>query len=116
MGIYRQHDIILIPFPFSDLSGQKVRPVLLLSNDAYNQLSADVLVCGLTTNLRISPYSVIISVDDVEVSGSLKHASRIKTDTIASIEQSLLTKPIARLKLAIFNQVVDQIEQLVRSS
>ena len=51
MSIYKQRDIVLVPFPFSDLSGQKVRPVLILSNDAYNQQSADVVVCGLTTNL-----------------------------------------------------------------
>jgi len=50
MSIYRQRDIVLVPFPFSDLSAHKVRPVLILSNDMYNQRSADVVVCGLTTD------------------------------------------------------------------
>jgi len=75
MGIYRQRDLVLVPFPFSDLSGQKVRPVLILSNDAYNQQSADVVVCGLTTNLRPAPYSVIVNVTDVEQTGALRHKS-----------------------------------------
>ena len=113
MSTYRQRDIVLVPFPFSDLSGHKVRPVLVLSHDAYNQNSADVLVCGLTTNLTQMPYSIIINVTDVEASGTLRHQSRIKADTIASLEQSLLIKRIARLKVSVFKQVVAQIEALI---
>ncbi len=58
VSTYRQRDIALVPFPFSDLSARKVRPVLVLSNDQYNQQSLDVLVCALTTNLAPTPYSV----------------------------------------------------------
>src|SRR5690242_769225 len=113
-SMYNQRDIVLVPFPFSDLSGQKVRPVLILSNDTYNQHSADVVVCGLTTNLRSSPYTVIIDVADVEVPGTLRHKSKIKADTIASLEHSILIKPIARLKSPIFQQVIAAIESLIR--
>jgi mRNA interferase MazF len=115
MSIYKQRDIALVPFPFSDLSGQKVRPVLMLSNDINNQRSADVVVCGLITNLRSSLYSIIIDTYDVEVAGTLKHSSRIKADTIASLEQSILIKQIARLKLTVFNQVVTQLHLLFQS-
>ena len=115
MSIYKQRDIVLVPFPFSNLAGQKVRPVLILSNDTYNDQSADVVVCGLTTNLRPSAYSIIIATSDIEVVGTLRHTSRVKADTIASLEQSLLIKQIARLKLAVFNQVIAQIQMLFRS-
>lgn len=113
MNIYRQRDIVLVPFPFSDLSGQKVRPVLILSNDTYNQQSADVVVCGLTTNLRPAPYSLIVDVTDVEQLDTLKHRSKIKVDTLASLHQSILIKTIARLKIPIFKQVVAEIEKLI---
>jgi len=115
MSTYKQRDIALVPFPFSDLSGRKARPVLILSNDTYNQESADVLVCGLTTNLRRMPYSVIISADDVEQPCTLRHRSRIKADTIVSLQQSLLIKPIARLRRSVFKQVVVQIKRLIGS-
>ena len=115
MSIYRQRDIVLVPFPFSDLSGQKVRPVLILSNDAYNQQSADVVVCGLTTNLSPAPYSIIIEVTDVEQPGTLRHKSKVKADAIASLEQSILIKQIARLKLPVFKQVIAEIEDLISS-
>ena len=115
MSIYKQRDVVLMPFPFSDLSGQKVRPVLILSNDAYNHQSADVVVCGLTTNLSPAPYSIIIEVTDVEQPGTLRHKSKIKADTIASLEQSILIKQIARLKLPVFRRVIAEIEDLIRS-
>lgn len=114
MSIYKQRDIVLVPFPFSDLSGRKVRPVLILSNDRYNQQSDDVLVCGLTSNLRAAPYSVIVDVIDVEKSGTLRHKSRIKADTIASLDQALLIKSIAQVKPSIFEQVVAEIENLLK--
>jgi mRNA interferase MazF len=114
MSTYRQRDIVLVPFPFSDLSSQKVRPVLILSNDAYNQQSADVVVCGLTTNLRPASYSVIVDVTYVEQPGTLRHKSKIKADAIASLEQSLLIKPIARLKPSVFKLVIAQIEDLIK--
>ena len=41
--------------------------------------------------------------------------SRVKADTIASLEQSILIKQIARLKLTVFNQVVTQIQTSIRS-
>ena len=115
MSIYKQRDVVLMPFPFSDLSGQKVRPVLILSNDAYNQQSADVVVCGLTTNLSPALYSIIIEVTDVEQPGTLRHRSKIKADTIASLEQTILIKQIARLKLPVFRRVIAEIEDLIRS-
>jgi mRNA interferase MazF len=114
MSIYRQRDIALVLFPFSDLSAQKVRPVLILSNDKYNQQSADVVVCGLTTNLKPAPYSIIVDVTDVEQPGTLRHTSKIKADTIASLEQSILIKRIARLKPSVFKQVVAEIEDLIK--
>ena len=65
MSIYKQRDIVLIKFPFSDLTGHKVRPVLVLSNDIYNQQSLDLLVCGITSNIKPIPYSIIIDITDV---------------------------------------------------
>ena len=115
MSTYRQRDIVLVPFPFSDLSSQKVRPVLILSNDVYNQQSADVVVCGLTTNLRPTPYSIIIDIGDVEGLGTLRHRSKIKADTIASLAQTILIKQIARLRASVFGQVVREIESLINS-
>lgn len=90
--ICRHRDIVLVPFPFTDLSRQKVRPVLILSNDLYNQRSADVVVCGLTTNLTPTPYSIIIDITDVEQPGTLRHKSKVEADSLVSKALWLFTR------------------------
>lgn len=52
----KQRDIILINFPFSDLTGTKVRPALVISNNEYNQNKLDALVLAITSNLSVHPY------------------------------------------------------------
>ena len=38
-------DIVLIPIPFTDLSAQKQRPVVVISNDDYNHTAPDYGRC-----------------------------------------------------------------------
>ncbi|MDI6776379.1 MAG: hypothetical protein QMD03_03920 [Syntrophales bacterium] len=68
------------------------------------------------TNLRPAPYSIIVDVADVEQPGTLRHKSRIKADAIASLEQSIIVKQIARLKLSVFRKIVTEIEDLIKTS
>lgn len=114
MSTYKQRDIVLTPFPFSDQSATKVRPVLILSNDLYNRQSADILVCGLTSNLKAAPYSIYIDLIDVEQVGSLRQPARIKVDAIASLDQTLIIKSIARLKQPVFARVIAEITKLLK--
>ena len=114
MNIYNQRDIVLVNFPFSNLTNQKLRPVLVLSNDNYNQHSMDILVCGITANLKPTPFSIIVDIIDVEKKDTLKNKSKIRVDTIASLEQSLVIKKIAILKTSIFKQVVYMINELIK--
>ncbi len=55
-----QRDIILIPFPFSDLSGSKVRPALVHSSNFYNDQSPDIVVLAITSNLSPNPFKVFV--------------------------------------------------------
>lgn len=61
-----QRDIILINFPFSDLTGTKVRPALVVSNDRYSSTSLDAVVLAITSNLSPSEYKVFIENRDLE--------------------------------------------------
>jgi mRNA interferase MazF len=47
---YKQWDIVLVPFPFTDLSTTKKRPGLIISPNEYNK-SNDIIIAFITSNL-----------------------------------------------------------------
>ena len=102
----KQRDILLVPFPFSDQSGKKVRPVLVLSNETYHRQGEDIIVCAITSNLKQSKYSIIIDERDLE-SGNLYDKSSIKVDSLLKINKNLVIKTIGTLKKSIFEQVIN---------
>ena len=75
-------DIVLIVFPFSDLSGSKLRPAVIIATSAQ-----DLTVCFITTQLQWKEHT------DIEVAPSpengLKMQSLIRTGTLATIDKKL---------------------------
>jgi mRNA-degrading endonuclease toxin of MazEF toxin-antitoxin module len=53
----KQGEIALIPVPFTNLASHKRRPVIIISNDAYNQMTADMVVVAMTSMPWVGPYS-----------------------------------------------------------
>lgn len=104
-------DLVLVPFPFSDLSAAKSRPALVMSLGAHNHSSPDVMLCGVTSNLNNSARSVLVSDDDLE-SGRLPKPSRIKVDKIVTLQQSLVRKRVARVNAATMSRVMKEFETL----
>ena len=111
---YRQRDVLLTRFPFSDLVGSKVRPVLVLSNDDYNRKFSDFLICAITSNPRPHEYAAELTAKDLE-QGMLKVESRIRADTITSIEQEIVLKRIGRVKKEKYHEVVRLVGNLIDS-
>ena len=102
----KQRDILLVPFPFSDQSGSKVRPVLVLSNDNYNKSGEDLIVCAITSNLKQTDYSILINSKNLE-KGILYQKSSIKIDGILKINKSLVIKNIGTMNKSTFKEVVE---------
>ena len=100
----KQKDIVLIPYPFSDLEGAKIRPALVVSNDALNKKSDDCILVPLTTIIKDKPYSILISQGDLS-SGKLIRDSRIRFDKIFNVEKELIKKIIGKLDDAAFERV-----------
>ena len=107
----KQRAILLVPFPFSDQSDRKVRPVLVLSNDDYNKFSDDVLVCAITSNLKTGKYFMVISQNDIE-DGTLYQKSCIKTDSMLKISKNIVIKNIGVLNKTAFYKVIERIKDI----
>jgi len=73
----KQRDIILIPFPYSDLSQEKRRPAIIISDSEYNTHNEDVICCAITSNPREYHQSIEINSKDLD-DGNLMYNSRVK--------------------------------------
>ncbi|MBI1821769.1 MAG: type II toxin-antitoxin system PemK/MazF family toxin [Nitrospirae bacterium] len=47
MTTYSQGQVVLLLFPFTDLTATKQRPAVILSSDSYNQSHQDVILAGI---------------------------------------------------------------------
>ncbi len=103
-----QGDIVLVPIPFTDLSSTQRRPVIVISNDAYNTTTADMVVVAMTSNLTSTPYSFLLTSADL-VAGTLNHPGRVRADKIYTLAQSIVVKVFAKVNDA----TLDRIRQLL---
>ena len=107
-----QGDLLLVPFPFSDQSGRKVRPVIVLSNNEFNGHSEDIIVVGVTSNLSKDKYAIKLDDKDLE-EGKLITSCMIKIENILRLDRHLIIKKIGKIKkeklkemISIFNSII----------
>ncbi len=83
--MYKKGDIILIPFPFTDLSGTKVRPALVLHSD---KKQSDVVVVFITSQVKDkSPHLVEIM---PTTKNGIKVTSVIVCHKIATLDKKII--------------------------
>lgn len=99
-----QKSIVLVPFPYSDQSGKKVRPALILSNPSFNA-NEDVITCALTSSIKKRHYSIIITSKETSYK-KLLDTSQIRIDAITRISKDLIIKEIDVLNENTFEKVL----------
>ena len=99
-----QGDIVLIPVPFTDLSSTKRRPVIVVSNDDYNQRRQDIVVVAMTSNLSTGKYAFTISSSDLE-RGKLNRPGQIRVDKLYTLSQSIVVKTFGRVDAATLDRI-----------
>ncbi len=108
----KQREIILIYFPFSDLTGAKVRPALVISNNPYNRTNLDTVVLAITSNLSPHSYKILIEMQDLE-NGSLPVESAIRVDKPFSVLQTKALKIQTKITVNKLEEVKLLINQLI---
>jgi mRNA interferase MazF len=53
---YSFGDVVLVPFPFTDQSGLKKRPAVIISSNEYNLNRHDIVIMSITGQIR-APFS-----------------------------------------------------------
>ncbi len=89
-------EVLLVPFPFTDLSRKKRRPVLVLSEAGHHRASRDFVCCGVTSKPSNRGNSVLLDQSGM-VEGGLPLKSRIKYDKVFTLEKTLVVKPFGKV-------------------
>lgn len=84
-------DIVLITFPFTDLSGSKLRPAVVLTDT-----SLDLTVCFITTQVGWQESTDVLLT--ASATNGLKKQSLVRTSKIATLDKSLAKGLLGRLK------------------
>ena len=109
MGPLTKGDIVLFPFPFTDLSSRKLRPCLVLSNE----MGEDILLCQITSRSTVPDnFSTEVRKDET-LGGSLQIDSLVRANMLFTAEKSQILKKICSISDRKYKLVVEKIIQLV---
>jgi len=100
-----QRDIVFIPFPFTDLSGHKKRPVLILSGKQYNASNQDMICCALTCRKKNFYRGIRINNSDLDF-GFLNYESAVIPCKIFTPKQNIVIRRLGRLNIKKSEEVV----------
>ena len=93
---YRRGDIVLVPFPFTDLSSTKKRPALVVSPDSFNEHAQDVVLVAITSQPSDSH---VVALDEHDyVDGKLPLTSFVKVPKLFTTHPTLVLRKICAIK------------------
>jgi mRNA interferase MazF len=93
----KRGDVVIIDFPYSDRTGSKVRPSLVVQSDTLNPIRDDVILAIITSiSSGRSDTEILIKVTDEPGSG-LRFDSYTQCDTLVTLDQTLVLDVIGSL-------------------
>lgn len=97
---------------FADKPDSKPRPVVVISNNNYNENHPDLIVCHMTTN-SIHDCSIVLVATDFE-DGDFYPGSGIRYDTIQRIAKQRFIKRVGKVTNDFHKKLSDKIVELVK--
>ena len=102
-------DVVVVPFPFTDLTRAKRRPALVIAELEGD----DLIICQITSQTIRDKYAVPISGSDFEM-GTLTQNSNVRPNRIFTADSHIILYRIGHLKHEKNNQIIDRIVKILR--
>ncbi len=91
-------DVVLVPFPFTDQSGTKKRPAVVVSSHGYNASRRDIVIMVITSQARTPLGFGEAMVGDWQGAGLIKES--VLKPVFTTIEQRLVLRVMGHLSAA----------------
>jgi mRNA interferase MazF len=104
----RRGDVVVINFPYSDGTGSKVRPALVVQNDADNQRLKNTIAAMITGDIRHVHEATQLLVDPTTPAGAnsgLSGPSAVKCAVLVTVNQQTIIQSIGSLPTATMKQI-----------
>lgn len=109
MARFVKGDVVVVPFPFSDLSQAKRRPALVMANLRGD----DLILCQITSQAVKDSYAMAIADADF-AEGGLKQPSHIRPNRLFTADSQIVLYRVGRLAPATLDQAIDRIVEILR--
>jgi mRNA interferase MazF len=96
-------DIVVIPFPFSDLTAIKKRPALVLAVLDRD----DIILCQITSRFRLDSRAIELKANDF-ASGSLPAISYVRCGKLFTANVSIIERKAGSLKVDIVAEIAER--------
>ena len=102
-------DVVVVPFPFSDLTQAKRRPALVIAELQGD----DLLLCQITSQRIRDNYAIPLEDTDFQ-SGSLKQSSNIRPNRLFTADRHIVLYKVGQLRAEKMTEVVRKIVEIVQ--
>ena len=102
-------DVVVIPFPFSDLSQAKRRPALVVASLKGD----DLILCQITSRNISDEYAVSCDNSDI-TGGSLDKCSNVRPNRLFTADRHIVLYKVGTLSIDKLKEVVDSIVDMIQ--
>jgi mRNA interferase MazF len=109
MAKFIKGDVVVVPFPFSDLTLSKRRPALVISTLEGD----DVILCQITSKSIKDNYALPLEDKDFEA-GSINQPSNLRPNRIFTADTHIILYKVGKLNTAKLTEVTDKVIEIIR--
>jgi len=106
--------VVLVRFPFTDLTGSKQRPALVISSDEHQRTGHDVIVAAISGQGVDDP-RVFDHVIQDWASAGLIAPSLVRCGKVVTLERSMVRRSLGRLSENVFQTVMASVRRALAS-
>ncbi|MBP9842882.1 MAG: type II toxin-antitoxin system PemK/MazF family toxin [Candidatus Pacebacteria bacterium] len=106
--MYKKGTVILVPFPFTDLSGNKVRPAVIVSE---KKIGSDVVVVFITSQTKQKEKHLVII--KPEEGNGLKVLSKVVCSKIATLDAKIVLGELGTVSGSVLSQIDQELRKVL---